>query len=253
MTYIATIDPERKAGVNQSSYSHRLRVRARQQRTQGEPISCLDGVTGECVTARDTRCTPTEYMDQARASVVAGRSSVPCKGCTACCHQYSVPVVQAEKNPEDLKFLDLVADPEGGVMLRNREDGACGHLSPSGCIVYAHRPKVCRIYDCRATALAGLIARDESTGRSEPAWVFPNRTEEDRLVQVAARYGARTFIAREKQAGREWTAQDAAAFAFQHLRENIALARRQRLHPPGRGTVSVQQGVADTRLGEYAS
>ncbi len=34
-------------------------------------------------------------------------------------------------------------------LLRHGPDGRCAHLGPTGCEVYAHRPAICRRYDCR--------------------------------------------------------------------------------------------------------
>jgi hypothetical protein len=44
----------------------------------------------------------------------------------------------------------------GSMMLRKGPDGACVHLGPNGCTVHRHRPRACRIYDCRISAAAGL-------------------------------------------------------------------------------------------------
>jgi hypothetical protein len=46
--------------------------------------------------------------------------------------------------------------PRGHVVLGYDERGHCPMLVANGCSIYAHRPRACRVYDCRVFAAAGL-------------------------------------------------------------------------------------------------
>ena len=75
-------------------------------------------------------------------------SSVPCGNCSACCHGkvFLFP-------DEDAAHLRVVVDTRmDGARLRRlitKADGECGHLEDGRCTVYAHRPRICRVFDCR--------------------------------------------------------------------------------------------------------
>ncbi len=75
---------------------------------------------------------------------------VPCGPCRACCQQQVVLLT-----PEDLPnlarydHLELTNKDQTIRVLRNQPNGDCAHLGPDGCLIYEHRPHICRQYDCR--------------------------------------------------------------------------------------------------------
>lgn len=77
-------------------------------------------------------------------------SSVACRTCSACCRSYDVPLEQHESG-EGLQLVE-----RDGVRYLRRVDGACAHLTDTGCSVHSHRPAACRVYDCREFAVVGV-------------------------------------------------------------------------------------------------
>lgn len=159
--------------------------RKRERRAAGIPY--LDVATGKTETARAAGDLMGVLSDVRRMAEAGARGDytiparVPCDGCTACCHYARVDVHPHQETPESLAVLDLVEDAEG-LSLRKREDGACVHLGPAGCTVYAHRPHSCRAYDCRLYALTGMLDSYDG-GRHQPRWIFDLPT---RLSQATA-------------------------------------------------------------------
>jgi Fe-S-cluster containining protein len=121
---------------------------------------------------------------------------VPCDGCTACCHQ-RVKISPARESIDELsQHLDVVRDAHG-YCLRRRDDGACIHLGPEGCTVYAHRPLACRAFDCRIFALPGNGASfsvSEDRKHTTPLWEFDIRSKRDALIRDAFILGAAPWL-----------------------------------------------------------
>jgi Fe-S-cluster containining protein len=109
-----------------------------------------------------------------------GESDVPCNGCTACCR--SSQFVHIE--PDEVDTLDHIPAellfpapglPEGHVVLGYDEHGECPMLGDNGCSIYAHRPRACRVYDCRVFAATGVEIDEPSKGdvaRRARRWRF---------------------------------------------------------------------------------
>jgi Fe-S-cluster containining protein len=112
---------------------------------------------------------PSTYLRKQRAEHPAADRAVPCAGCTECCYTEHLPVDPQHEPPERLAKLDTVPTADGRRELRKRDDGACVHLGAHGCSVYADRPTICRTYDCRVSALLGLVERYRD-GHHAPAW-----------------------------------------------------------------------------------
>ena len=152
---------------------------------------------------------------------------VPCNGCTACCYSPRVKVDPARERPEDLLHLDLIPAPEpcvpGGMMLRKRPDGACVHLGPNGCAVHQHRPRACRIYDCRISAAAGLYETHGEAKHQAPEWVCEQATAEDRAMAAALMLCAKEYVDRHQ--GQPGLVQDATIYAYRMLRQHWPLLR----------------------------
>ena len=94
---------------------------------------------------------------------------VPCDGCTACCESVQFVLVGPDEHdarahlPPELLFPAPGA-PDGWSVLPYDDRGRCPMLGARGCTVYEHRPRTCRVYDCRVLAAAGV-----DPGREKPA------------------------------------------------------------------------------------
>jgi Fe-S-cluster containining protein len=144
---------------------------------------------------------------------------VPCNGCVACCYHPNVDVEPAHERPEDLAHLDIVQHADGGFALRKREDGACVHLGPSGCTVYAHRPRACRAYDCRLFSVIGLVDHYDGD-QIPPAWIFEASSKADRVRELALRLAAGRYISTHPN----WTSAQVLAATGEGFREMLPQA-----------------------------
>lgn len=153
----------------------------------------IDLVTGEQLEVKASDLTPTEVLVQ--IGHVANEhtpASVPCGTCTSCCWYQRIDVNPAKETAEDLSYMELVED-EKGFQLARHDHGPCVHLGDRGCTIWAHRPEVCRCYDCRPFGLAGLMPQSVS-GHRTPAWKFELKTPLDRAIVIAARMAALPFV-----------------------------------------------------------
>jgi Putative zinc- or iron-chelating domain len=194
---------------------------ARRRRLAGsqlKPVPYIDAMTGERKLGRNAG-DPLEFLDKWRDRQLADMrgehpaADVACDGCTACCYHKFVDIQPELEREEDLAHLDIITRDDGKLQLRKREDGACVHLGPNGCQVYEHRPRSCRLYDCRIGSLA--ITLDTFDGdRHPPVWMFPPRTDKGRAVIEAFRVVALSYAAQmQKEEGRNPTADEAFNYA----------------------------------------
>jgi Putative zinc- or iron-chelating domain len=90
-----------------------------------------------------------------------------CKTCTACCEREQIPLT-AEDDPSlyDVQYVAGI-----GLVIAPREDGspACRYLGRRGCTIYAHRPKLCRDFDCRPYFLSKTPAEIEARLKASPS------------------------------------------------------------------------------------
>lgn len=121
------------------------------------------GVTAEAVPAGDV----TAWYSQMTAALAGtGESNVPCGSCTACCRsQQFVHIAPDERAtlaviPPALLF-PAPRLPRGHVLLGYDERGHCPMLMDGGCSIYEHRPRACRVYDCRVFAATGVVPSDK--------------------------------------------------------------------------------------------
>lgn len=96
-----------------------------------------------------------------RALDGSGDSDVPCNGCTACCESSLFVHVEPDE-------LDAIAHipaellvpapglPEGYLVMGHDERGRCPMLGEGGCTIHAHRPRTCRVFDCRIFPATGV-------------------------------------------------------------------------------------------------
>lgn len=89
-------------------------------------------------------------------------SDVPCDGCTACCTSSQFVHV----GPDDVDALAVIppellfpapGQPPGHFVMGYDQDGCCPMLVDGACSIYAHRPRTCRVYDCRLFAALGRV------------------------------------------------------------------------------------------------
>lgn len=132
-------------------------------------------------------------------------AGVPCGACTACCTASQfVPIGPDETDtlahiPSELLF-PAPRRPEGHVVLPYDERGHCPMLVDGRCSIYEHRPRTCRVYDCRIFAATGLEVDAEADSKVEIAararrWRFTYPTDEDRRRQTAVRAAVRSVRA----------------------------------------------------------
>ena len=152
-----------------------------------------DLATGNLLDVRRSDVTPSQLLTKLGKVADGAAASVPCGSCTACCWYGRTDVKPHEESAENLEHLQLEQDAQG-FYLKHREDGGCIHLSAdNGCMIHAHRPRVCRAYDCRVLGLAGL-APASSPGHTAPAWQFPLSTPLDRAIVLAAHMAAQPYM-----------------------------------------------------------
>jgi Fe-S-cluster containining protein len=83
--------------------------------------------------------------------------SVPCNGCTACCHG---PVILHPALGDDHRKFDAEWIEGVGYRLKRNPDGSCVYLREGGCSIWPNTPGVCRAFDCRDYVRSGLAAID---------------------------------------------------------------------------------------------
>ena len=124
-------------------------------------------------------------------------TDVPCGDCCACCTTaHFVHVGPDERDalaliPRELQF-PAPGLPAGHVVLPYDERGRCPMLADDGtCGIYDHRPRTCRVYDCRAYAAAGVDADREAITVQSRRWRFTYPASEDGEEHEAVRAAAR--------------------------------------------------------------
>jgi Fe-S-cluster containining protein len=147
--------------------------------------------------ASDDHLARDEPLDAGRLapwSVAMGRalrgeadSDVPCGGCTACCRSFQFVHIDPDEIdaiahiPAELLF-PAPQRPRGHLVMGYDDEGRCPMLGKSGCTIYEHRPRTCRMYDCRVFAATGVEPDgDERAAIREQVrrWRFTVTTETD--------------------------------------------------------------------------
>lgn len=137
-----------------------------------------------------------EHMEQGTATQVA------CGSCTACCR--SSQFVDIEPDESDAlahipaQFLaPAPGRPEGHKVMAHDESGRCPMLGEAGCTIYEHRPRACRIYDCRVFAATAITPDQPLIGARAGQWRFEVGDDADRdaarALAAAAGYLGRHF------------------------------------------------------------
>lgn len=81
--------------------------------------------------------------------------TVPCNGCTKCCHNDAVRILPHE----DATRWQTEPHPArqfgpGTRMLAHKPNGDCVYLGPAGCTIQDAKPQICGEMDCRNVARA---------------------------------------------------------------------------------------------------
>jgi uncharacterized protein len=127
-----------------------------------------------------------------------GDAVVPCAGCTACCTSSQFVHIAPDETdtlahiPPELLF-PAPRLPRGHVVLGYDERGHCPMLLDGSCSIYEHRPRTCRVYDCRIFPAAGLeVDGEDKVAISGQArrWRFSYPSAADEAAHDAVRAAA---------------------------------------------------------------
>lgn len=143
------------------------------------------------------------------ADVLADRvaAEVPCGDCTACCRSSQFVHIGPDETdtlayiPAELLF-PAPGRPPGHVVLGYDELGRCPMLADEGCSIYAHRPRTCRMFDCRVFAATGVDPEgpgQHPIGERARRWRFDISRDADRHARDAVR--AAVVFLRDRNAG----------------------------------------------------
>ena len=146
--------------------------------------------------------TYTEWRDQLRVALAgAADADVPCGTCTACCTSAQFVHITPDETetiariPKALRFA-APGLPKGHMVLGFDERGHCPMLVEGSCSIYEHRPRTCRVYDCRVFAATGIVDTDERRveirTRAEQ-WQFGVEADDDRAAYNATRAAAQAL------------------------------------------------------------
>ncbi len=125
---------------------------------------------------------------------------VDCGGCTACCRNKSFIQIAPEESetraaiPRELLF-PAPGLPEGYYILGYDTRGHCPMLVDNRCVIYARRPRTCRIFDCRVLTAAGISVTEDRTSPVDvqaARWQFVCSEQEEldslQAIKAAAAY-----------------------------------------------------------------
>lgn len=128
-----------------------------------------------------------------RAALAQGDDVVvPCGDCRACCtSSYFIHVGPDEDDalahiPGDLLFAAPGA-PAGHRVMGYDRQGHCPMFADGECTIYAHRPRTCRVYDCRVFAATGIEPDRPVIAARARRWRFGYPTEGDSLEAEAVK------------------------------------------------------------------
>ena len=120
-------------------------------------------------------------------------ADVPCGECTACCTSAQFVHIAPDETetlariPAALLF-PAPRLPEGHVVLGYDERGHCPMLRDGGCSIYDHRPRTCRVYDCRVFSAAGVAPTEpakHAVAERVRTWQFAYADDGDRSAHEA--------------------------------------------------------------------
>jgi Fe-S-cluster containining protein len=126
-----------------------------------------------------------------------GDADVPCDGCTACCTSAQFVHIAPDETetlariPRRLLF-PAPGLPDGHVLLPYDEHGHCPMLIDARCSIYAHRPRTCRVYDCRVFAATEVEPDEDKVQIAARVrrWQFSHPGDDDERAHAAVRAAA---------------------------------------------------------------
>jgi uncharacterized protein len=126
-------------------------------------------------------------------------TDVPCDGCTACCRSSQFVHIGPDEAdtlahvPPEL-LVPAPGLPRGHLVLGYDEQGHCPMLVDDRCSIYEHRPRACRVYDCRIFPATGVEPDDDPRHADLAArarrWRFSYRTPAGLIEHDATRTAA---------------------------------------------------------------
>ncbi len=133
------------------------------------------------------------WLDQMLLALRGGTDSdVPCGDCVACCTSRQFVHVEPDEVdalahiPDEVRFA-APGLASGHVVLGYDDEGRCPMLGERGCTIYEHRPRACRVYDCRVFVAAGIEPDDDQPAivRRVRRWQFEPLSVDDAEAQRA--------------------------------------------------------------------
>jgi Fe-S-cluster containining protein len=101
---------------------------------------------------------------------------VPCGSCVACCESGQLIPVEADETDTLAHLSPGALAPmrghPGTHALRHDASGRCLQLVDGRCSIYPHRPRACRMYDCRIFAAAGIQPDSPLIAAAAQRWRF---------------------------------------------------------------------------------
>lgn len=117
-------------------------------------------------------------------------ASVPCDRCTACCAASQFVHLDpddraARANIPAALLFPAPGAPPGTLVMGYDAAGRCPMLGPSGCTIYDHRPRACRMFDCRVFAATGVAAQRPGIDAQVARWRFDATTSASTTARAA--------------------------------------------------------------------
>ena len=103
------------------------------------------------------------FADWLEATRVGAPADVPCGECNGCCRSFYFIHIEPDEGaalahiPAELLFPAPGRAP-GHRVMGHDQFGCCPMLVDGACSIYQHRPRTCRVYDCRLFAATNLAA-----------------------------------------------------------------------------------------------
>jgi len=104
-----------------------------------------------------------DFSDWLEAARSGAPADVPCGECNGCCRSFYFIHIEPDETaalariPAELLFPAPGRSP-GHRVMGHDQFGCCPMLVDGACTIYEHRPRTCRVYDCRLFAATNMAA-----------------------------------------------------------------------------------------------